>query len=399
MAGCAHADAHRWPFARLQIGLMDSPGDAAALESSAPFGLRYAYLSAGVNTGRSWQSWGRGGGSYVSDYIRESEAHHVAPVFSYYQLRQSEPGASIGAEATADLTNLQEPATMRAYYDDLKTFFRRASFAHGPVVLQVEPDLWGYIEQHAKHNDASTISAAVASSGMPDLRGLPNTAVGLARAVLVLRRSYAPHVILGYHVSIWGTGKDIHGNHPSGQQVDGMAVKAAMFYRSLHARYDVLFSELADRDAGYAQVRDGKGTAAWWSAIDFDRYARFVTDLHARARLPIVVWQIPVGNTLMRAMNNTPYHYQDNKAQFMLGDGSRQHLRAFARAGVVALLFGSGQPSGTCACDAGHDGITDPAPIDGNTRLSLSADDDGGYFRAQAASYYREGALELTGGR
>jgi hypothetical protein len=399
IAGCAHAAAHRWPFARLEIGLMNSPGDAAALQSSAPFGLRYVYLSLGVNTGRSWQTWGRGGGSYVSDYIRESEAHHVVPVFSYYQLRQSEPGASIGAEATADLTNLRDPATMRAYYDDLKTFFRRASLAHGPVVLQVEPDLSGYIEQQAKHNDASTVPAAVASSGMPDLRGMPNTAAGFAQAVLVLRRNYAPRVIVGYHVSIWGTGKDIHGSHPSDRQVDSMAAKAAMFYGSLYARYDVLFSELADRDAGYAQVRDGKGTAEWWSTIDFEHYARFLTDLHARVRLPIVVWQIPVGNTLMRAMNNTPYHYQDNKAQFMLGEGSRQHLRFFARSGVVALLFGSGQPKDTCACDADHDGITNPAPTDGNTRPSLSADDDGGYFRAQAASYYRRGALELPVGR
>jgi hypothetical protein len=33
--------------------------------------------------------------------------------------------------------------------------------------------------------------------------------------------------------------------------------------------------------------------------------------------------------------------------------------------------------------------------MDGNDRASLSADDDGGYFRERAAAYYRGGALVL----
>jgi hypothetical protein len=41
------------------------------------------------------------------------------------------------------------------------------------------------------------------------------------------------------------------------------------------------------------------------------------------------------------------------------------------------------------------DGLTNPAPIDGNTRPSLSADDDGGFFRSKARAYYRLGPLRL----
>jgi hypothetical protein len=332
----------------------------------------------------------------VTAYIGESEAHHIVPVFSYYQLRQSDPGASIGDEAGADLANLQDPATMRAYYEDLKVFFQLASSARGPVELQVEPDLWGYVEQHAKSNDASTVPASVASTGLPLLQGMPNNVAGFARSVLALRNKYAPGVIVGYHVSTWGTGKNIQGSPLTGRQVDGIAAKAASFYHSLHASYDTLFSELADRDAGYAQARDGKGTAAWWNLADFKHDVRFLAGLHTRVRLPIVLWQIPVGNTLMRPMNDTPYHYQDNKVQFLLGEGSREHLRSYVRAGVVALLFGSGQSEDTCACDADQDGITNPPPINSNTRVSLSADDDGGYLRAQAAAYYTHGALRLV---
>jgi hypothetical protein len=388
---CAHSATLQWPFSDLELGLVSPPGDAAALEQSAPFGLGYQYLSGGVNTAHSWQSWGNGHGSYVNDYIAESELSHIVPVFSYYEIRQSAPGADISDEATADLTNLDNPRTMNAYYLNLKAFFEHAAGATDPVILQVEPDLWGYIEQRARNNSASSVAASVASSGIPDLRGMPNTAAGFAQAILVLRNNYAPHVIVGYHDSIWGTGKDIHDSHPTEPEVEQMAAKSAAFYQSLDAHYDVLFSEFADRDAGYAQNVNGEGTSQWWNATDFARDVRFLSAVHSRLHMATIIWQIPLGNTVMRAMNNTPYHYQDNRVQTLLSGtpASRQLLTSYVHAGVVALLFGSGQPTDTCACDAAHDGVTNPAPIDGNRQSSVSADDDGGYFRARAAAYYR----------
>ena len=51
----------------------------------------------------------------------------------------------------------------------------------------------------------------------------------------------------------------------------------------------------------------------------------------------------------------------------------------------------------TCACDANRDGVTNPPPINGNDRLSLNADDDGGFFRDRAAHYYATGAMALPG--
>jgi hypothetical protein len=42
--------------------------------------------------------------------------------------------------------------------------------------------------------------------------------------------------------------------------------------------------------------------------------------------------------------------------------------------------------------------MTNPAPINGNTRVSMNADDDGGFFRERAAAYYAAGALPLAGG-
>jgi len=366
----ARAHPARWPFRTLQIGLADAPGGAAQMARAAPFGLRYQYLAGGVGTPSDWIHWNPGG-SFVSLYVAESEAHHLVPVFSYYEIRQSPPGSAIGDEAAADLGNLANVATMRAYYADLVNFYRRAASANGPVVLQLEPDLFGYVEQRAAHGDAATVPAAVASTGLPALQGLPNTAAGFAQAVLALRDRYAPRVIVGYHVSIWGTGLDIHLSHPSTAQVDRMASQAAAFYHSLRARFDVCFTELTDRDAGYAQVVDGAGAGAWWHAADFAHDLRFLREYHARVPLPLVMWQIPLGNTVSPALDNTPYRYRDNKVQWLLGAGNGTHLRAFVRAGGVALLFGGGQSQDT-----------DPAH-------------DGGYFYARTRAYYRAGALPL----
>jgi len=94
-------------------------------------------------------------------------------------------------------------------------------------------------------------------------------------------------------------------------------------------------------------------------------------------------------------MNNTWDHYQDNKSEWLFDDPGRANLSAYARAGVIAFLFGRGADGATCACDAARDGVTNPAPIGANTRDSLGADDDGGYFRERAAAYYAAGTLTL----
>ena len=94
-------------------------------------------------------------------------------------------------------------------------------------------------------------------------------------------------------------------------------------------------------------------------------------------------------------MNNTWNHYQDNKVEWLLDEPSRSHLDAYAKAGVIALLFGRGADGATCPCDANGDGVTNPAPINGNTRASLSADDDGGFFKDRANAYLRSGAMPL----
>ena len=44
------------------------------------------------------------------------------------------------------------------------------------------------------------------------------------------------------------------------------------------------------------------------------------------------MWQIPLGNTKMRAMNNTWGHYQDNRVEWLLDEPARTHLRTYLNA-------------------------------------------------------------------
>src|SRR5579863_8511225 len=159
----------RWPTT-LQIGMADDPGDARALRRAAPFGFRYQYLAGGANTGAGWSTWNPNG-SFVTRYDAESWANDEIPVFSYYQLLQSKPAG--GNEATVDLAHLRDPSVMAAYWRDVRLFFVRA---HGTktVVLHVEPDLWGYIEQASRGDDAATVPAVVPG-------GLPQNAAGFAQ--------------------------------------------------------------------------------------------------------------------------------------------------------------------------------------------------------------------------
>ena len=354
-----------WP-ATLQIGLTDPPGGAAALRRSAPFGFRYQYLAGGVNTGSGWSTWNPDG-AFATLYVRDSWAQGVLPVLTYYTLLQSSPAA--GDEAATDLAHLRDPQVMQAYWNDVRLLLRRIQGAR-PVVVHVEPDLWGYLEQA---NDA-----ALASS--------------FAQAWVKLRDELAPNAILAYHMSGWGTRHDIVYERPPDATVRTYAAESAAFYRSLHARFDVAFEDFSDRDAGFYEKQKGN-PRTWFTPADFHRHLLYGETFGRLSGLRLAAWQIPLGNTLMRAMDNTWGHYQDNRVQWLLG--SRAHLAAYASAGYVGFLFGGGAAGTTCACDADKDGVTNPAPINGNTRPSLSADDDGGLFRFLVRGYYRAGALRL----
>ena len=309
-----------WPH-HLALGVSDPPGDAQSLRAHAPVDMRYQYLAGGVNTGHGWATWNPNG-SFVSMYVRESLAAHLIPVFTYYQMLQSAP--SVGAtEQARDLSNMRNPATMRAYWSDYRLLLRRVASAAGSrlVVIHVEPDLWGYLEQA----HAAPLARA------------------FAHRLIALRDQLAPHVLLAYHLSVWGTDEDITNSKLSLAQMDVLAAKSAAFYESLHAHFDLVFNDVTDRDAGFYQDVEGN-PRTWWGPADFARENRYIAGFTARTHTRVVLWQLPLGDT---HENNTWNHYRDNRLQWWLGAGSTAHLRATRDSGVIGLLFGAGASGNT----------------------------------------------------
>jgi hypothetical protein len=335
----------------------------------------------------------------VTYYAQDSADHGIRSIFDYYMLLQSQP--AIGAnEGAKDFNNLNNEATMRAYFADLKLFFMRvAPFAPGSVVLHFEPDLWGFFSSDRPATTRRPVSARVGATGVSELAGLPDNAAGLARAVLRLRDQYAPGVLVAYHLSVWGTGNDILYSDPSDATVDSLAVRAANFYTSLGTSFDLVFTDPSDRDAGFKQYNYGDGGASWWSDSDYAAQHSLRRAIQRRDREAGGPVAGPDGQ------------HEDARHEQQLGSLPGQPRRVVPRGSRAARISARSPTrvsSRSCSvearrsdlprCDSANDGVTDPPAINGNTRASLSADDDGGYFRSVAAAYYAGGALALPGG-
>ena len=130
------------------------------------------------------------------------------------------------------------------------------------VVVHVEPDLWGYLEQSGDTTLASSF----------------------AQQWVKLRNQLAPNVILAYHMSGWGTNHDIVYERPGDATVRAYAASSAAFYRSLRTHFDISFEDFSDRDAGFYEKIKGNAKT-WFTPADFRRHLLYA---HVRADMSLV---------------------------------------------------------------------------------------------------------------
>lgn len=421
---------------RFGFGLAAHP-DASGLdgwvpESGVPWDYVYQYLAGGVNTGNGWQAW-NSASQFPLFYARRANELGAIPVFPYYQLLQSNGPCDGCGEAQRDLANLNDPSVMASYYADFAVLMQRLGpGTHdgiqgfgGTAIVQIDPDLSGYANQAVlepsqcsgyctgQGNDPTFLRASVASSGMAEVADYPDTYQGFNWALLHLRDLYAPNVLLAVHVSNWATLQDIGSSTDPALDADALGSVAGTFAALSGSStappgtstYDLVFNDVADRDAGYMHDVLGRSTA-WWDRLNvalpnFDRWERYLAAVTRAAGRPAVVWQVPLGNQVFRSVDNTAGHYQDNRAEYFF-----DHVAELTSAGAVAVLFGRGNGGSTTNTDDTGDGVTNP-PVrctsDGlssgevcNSLESTVPDDDGGYLRQAAGRYYTNGPLPLV---
>jgi hypothetical protein len=387
------------------FGLANGPSDIGWMTASGvPWGYRYQYLAGGVNTGTGWETWNTPTGQFAGYYMANSASNGYFPVFSYYELLQSNPSTGTN-ESDRDFSNLNNAATMNAYYANFVLLMHQAATYGGQVIVQVEPDLWGYLEQRAGGGLAASLSARVKSSGYADVAGIDDTVQGFAGALLHLRDKYAPNVLLATHASSWASNVDIATNTNPAVNPAQEADKVAAFLNSAGvganpwgSTFDMVFNDVADHDAGWWEIVQHDGGAHWWDRTNaklpnFNQWLSWMTELHARTARPLIEWQVPVGNQYYLTENNTDGHYQDNRAEIFLANTS-----AMQAAGIQAVLFGAGNAGQTTYTDAKADGITNNNGVPTtdlaggciacNTHASSYADDDGGYLRVFVYRFY-----------
>lgn len=357
--------------------------------SGVKWQARYQYLVGGVNTPDNWTTWNSPRGEFATLYLNASADAKVTPVFTYYQILQSQPRA-YDESLPSYVEKFGNAATMNAYYDDFKLLMQKCQTFGKRVVVHVEPDGWAYLQQ--TQNDPRNYGVAVASSSHADAANLPNNAVGFAQMLVRLRNRYAPNVMLGLHASLWSSGVDIGMNRDPNLDVAAHAEQTGAWLNGLGAGWDVIFVDFADRDAAYKQLVAGNN-GTWWDETNerlpsFHQAHFWLSKLNHKTGKRLVVWQVPLGNTKKRSCDNTHGHYQDNRVQYYLGgENPAARIRELKRAGVIGLLFGRGDGNTTSNEDAEGDSITNPAPIGGNIGTASFSDDDGGFFRQRAKIY------------
>ncbi len=333
--------------ARVMVGLFEDTGGTWMKNSGARWDSRYRYLTKG------WaNNWGFGAydGGFALSYFRECDTQGYIPAVQYYQIF-----AEAGGGESATLSKLQNASLMRSYFGDFKLLMQRAKDFGKPVLVLLEADAFGFLEQQSNGNPNS--AAAIASSGMSELAGLPNTVAGWGLAFLQIRKSVgANNAVLGVHISAWASGKDIaHFNvtEALGPEVDKVYNFLAPLGLSANATgqtFDVLVGDPLDRDADFYRLTQNQDR--WWDASDsasissksFNRYAEWLRLWNVKAQKRWVLWQIPLGNSNAKNVYNNggaSEGYKDNRPEYFFGNGTA-HIEKFADTGVIALLFGAG---------------------------------------------------------
>jgi hypothetical protein len=341
-----------------------------ATAAMAPFDLRYNYISGGLFDGTApcascatgcttnggskscaasggcswWGCWQYDmdpPGAYVRGFASTCAKASPAqiPMISYYQILQSS-GVSEGApEVTQAATN---QAFMARYFADWRFLLQQIGRARTdagapvPAILHIEPDFWGYAEQHA--SDPHSETAAVANANMADCASIENSIAGMGQCMVSMVRKYAPNALVGLHASAWSTNMDVAANTSASFDVAKEAAKTAAFLAACgESSADLVIVETSDRDAGYYQTVKGRST--WWDATnatlpDFSQDFAWVQALTTALGKPALYWQTPLGNA---NQNNTANHYKDNRVDYFFG-----HMSELARAHAIGAAFGAG---------------------------------------------------------
>jgi hypothetical protein len=299
----------------------------------APFDVRYryiaslpvpdyAYLKACPGHGAGWWAcwdYSRPPGTQIKGWGTEGKsatwqnvAHPRLTMFTYYVMY-----SAAGGEGSVQMAYINDAEKLKRYLTDWRFFLQ--TLGTDRVMVQVEPDFWGFVR--GKSTDPRTIPAQVASANSTDCANQENNAAGLGRCMISMARKYAPNVAVGLHASPWT------------YMAPGDADAVGKFMLALGAGDgDFVTTDPSDRDAGWYKAKQNKDT--FWTDETFNGYLAWSKRLAEVVGKSTVMWQVPLGNW---QQNNTINHWQDNKVDYIFSN-----MEKVADAHIAAVLFGAG---------------------------------------------------------
>jgi hypothetical protein len=321
----------------------------------------------------------------LEDTLKKFNSAKVGCWFTWYVLAASAPAFYKPGPAQATPVNAKNVETMRSYWEIYRRVLKACGkYPENLIVMQIEPDEWGHLLLSAGM-DPEKVDVKVGSTGLDEIKDLPDNQIGWAKAFKVFRDLYAPHVLLCCNPSFW----DAKGSMT--------AKKWAGYFKKMGVdEWELAVGQTHDWDHG---LKSNGANAKWPPYAEKDIVTYFPTweGLHAWIRewneaigLPLVMWQMPAGNAHFRTCDGSPGHGCDGLAEALLEDYPKNDLVArFVKAGCVGWIFSRGG-DGALAYDGRKDGITNPEPLSGNKgNTSEYPDDDGGYIRLRGSAYYK----------
>ncbi|THD01575.1 hypothetical protein B1810_18865 [Panacagrimonas perspica] len=272
--------------------------------------------------GANWTEFDSPPGTYVDIVTQQADSVGAVPMFTLYAMALSGDGV---------LSTLDSKDLMRYYWSHVVLLFDRLAVYNKPVLVNLEPDFWGYVQNQATANDPNQRFAWVNVTS--DCTSLPNTAVGVAQCLLRIARNRAPKALVGFPPGDFGAG----------------TANTVQFMNRIGAQNaDFIVKQTLDRDAGCFEALSSDGACTgrpeinpYWNDAAFETHLDETRQYHEGiGGLPIVWWQTPLG--VPSNSFGTTKHFRDNRVRYFLNNAAR----LVAVGGAVAV-FGAGQDNQT----------------------------------------------------
>ena len=276
----------------------------------------------------SWIDYVQPAGAYITKTAQEARDIGAIPLYTLYGMAQNGDG---------NVTGILSRTFMRAYWAQARLMFQLLGQLDAPVLVNLEPDFWGYVYNYAPAHDPAQLGAVVSSE--PECRTLPDLAPSVAPCLLAMARQYAPKALVGMPPALWG--------RPPGSVAAYMRAMGA-------AQADFVVAQTSDRDAGCAEVAApppecaGRTGPFYWNDLgggalsfrqsqqDYAEYARLLG-----GNPTLLWWQTPLG-VPSTTPGGTLQHFRDNHVDYML-----QHTAEYAAIHTLGMVFSGGAAAQT----------------------------------------------------